>query len=88
MLSSAVISAFRIPVVVLFKSPIPLDAPVAAKFVIESVDDPKLTTSSNILPEIVYALLTDSTIGAGNLIGVEAVDKKPPPPPSPGPRSV
>ena len=32
--------------------------------------------SSNILPEIVYALLTDSTIGAGNLIGVEAVDKE------------
>ena len=56
MLSRAVISAFRIPVVVLFKSPIPLDAPVAAKFVIESVDDPKLTTSSNstsvLLPEL------------------------------------
>ena len=31
--------------------------------------------STNILPEIVYSLLTDSTIGAGNLIGVEAVDK-------------
>ena len=32
--------------------------------------------STNILPEIVYSLLTDSTIGAGNLIGVEAVDKE------------
>ena len=32
--------------------------------------------SSNILPEIVYSLLTDSTIGCGNLIGVEAVDKE------------
>jgi len=32
--------------------------------------------STNILPEIVYTLLTDSTIGAGNLIGVEAVDKE------------
>ena len=32
--------------------------------------------STNILPEIVYSLLTDPTIGAGNLIGVEAVDKE------------
>ena len=56
MLSSAVISAFKIPVVVLLKSPIPLVAPVAAKFVSESVVEPKLTASSNdtsvLLPEL------------------------------------
>lgn len=31
--------------------------------------------STNLLPEIAYALLTDPTIGAGELIGVNAVDR-------------
>ena len=45
-LSRAVISAFKTPVPVLLKIPIPLDAPVAAKFVILSAAEPNSPTPS------------------------------------------
>ena len=49
-LSSAVISAFKTPVPVLLKIPIPLDAPVAAKSVKLSVADPRLATVFKSVP--------------------------------------
>ena len=44
--SKAVISAFKTPVVVLLKIPIPLVAPAAGKLVKESFASPKSTASS------------------------------------------
>ena len=49
-LSSAVISAFKTPVPVLLKIPIPLVAPVAPKLVKLSVAEPKLATVFKSVP--------------------------------------
>ena len=49
MLSNAVISAFKTPVVVFFNNPIPLVAPVAGKFAILSVADPNPAASSKLV---------------------------------------
>ena len=65
-LSSAVISAFKTPVPVLLKIPIPLVAPVAAKSVRLSVADPKLATVfrsvPSALPELVPVSYTHLTL--------------------------
>mgnify|MGYP006265089387 CR=1 FL=1 len=63
MLSKAVISAFKTPVGVLLKIPIPLVAPVTGKLAILSVADPSPAAVSksvpNALPLLVLAVPPD-----------------------------